>query len=124
MIQILYGWDGDHLHAFAVGDQRYSDPCFGLEEAADEDEVRVPDAFASGVKKIVYTYDFGACWEHEITLEKRTERQPGQTYPVCIAFRCSSPVEYWDEGEPSEAEPFSVTEINRRLAGLGEPGGP
>lgn len=120
VIQILYGWDGDHLHAFAVGDQCYGDPYFGLEEVADEDEVRVPDAFAPGVKKIVYTYDFGACWEHEITLEKRVERQPGQTYPVCIAFRCDSPVEYWDEDEPSEPEPFSVTEINRRLAGLGD----
>jgi ABC-type Na+ transport system ATPase subunit NatA len=36
--------------------------------------VRVRDA-----RKIPYTYDLGACWEHEITLEKTFERDPGGT---------------------------------------------
>lgn len=120
------GWDGDHLHAFTAGDRRYSDLYFGLNETADEEELRVRDAFRPGVKKVGYTYDFGACWEHEIILEKRAERQPGQAYPVCIAFRGNSPVEYWNEDEPTEAEPFSVTEVHRRLAAvdLGELGSP
>jgi hypothetical protein len=124
VIQILYGWDGDHLHDFAVGNRRYSDPFFGLEEVADEEELRVPDAFAPGVKKIVYTYDFGACWEHEITLEKRAERQPSQPCPVCIAFSGDSPVEYWDEDDSSGLEPFSLTEVNHHLASDGERGRP
>jgi hypothetical protein len=25
-IQVLFDWDGDHLHAFTVADVRYSDP--------------------------------------------------------------------------------------------------
>jgi len=124
VIQILYGWDGDHLHDFAVGDRRYSDPFFGLEEVADEEELRVPDAFTPGVKKIVYTYDFGAYWQHEITLEKRAERQLGQAYPVCIAFRGDSPVEYWHEDDPTDPEPFSLTEVNHHLAPDSEPGSP
>ncbi len=45
VIQILYGWDGDHLHDFAIGDRRYSDPFFDLEEVTDEEELRVPEAF-------------------------------------------------------------------------------
>jgi hypothetical protein len=124
VIQILYGWDGDHLHAFTVGDERYSDPFFDLEEMADEEGMRLAEAFRPAVKKIVYTYDFGACWKHEITLEKWVQRQHGQTYPVCIAFRGDSPVEYWNEDEPIEPEPFSLTEVNHQLAALGKPGSP
>jgi pRiA4b ORF-3-like protein len=120
VIQILYGWDGDHLHDFAVGDRRYSDPFFGLEEVTDEEELRVPEAFQAGAKKIVYTYDFGAGWQHEITLEERHERQPGQPYPVCIAFSGDSPAEYWDEDDPSDPEPFSLSEVNHRLAADGK----
>ena len=82
------------------------------------------EAFRAGVKKIVHTYDFGAGWQHEITLEKRPERQPGQPYPACIAFSGDSPVEYWDEDDPSDPEPFSLSEVNHRLAADGRPGGP
>jgi hypothetical protein len=124
MIQILYGWDGDHLHDFAVGDRRYSNPFFGLEEVADEEELRVPEAFQTGAKKIVYTYDFGAWWQHEITLEDRRERQSGQPYPVCVAFSGDSPAEYWDEDDPSDPEPFSLSEVNDRLATEGKLGAP
>jgi len=31
VIQLLFGWDGDHLHAFQVGRRTYSDPFFTLE---------------------------------------------------------------------------------------------
>ena len=68
---------------------------------------------------IAYTYDFGACWEHEITLEKTLRRDHSQDYPVCVAFRGDSPVEYWSEEEPEEPSPFGLNEVNRRLAALG-----
>jgi hypothetical protein len=40
-------------------------------------------------------------------------------YPVCVAFRGDSPVEYWCEEEPEEPEPFGINEVNRRLLELG-----
>jgi hypothetical protein len=40
-------------------------------------------------------------------------------YPVCVAFRGDSPVEYWSEEEPGEPRPFGLKEVNRRLAALG-----
>lgn len=119
MIQVLYGWDSDHLHEFTVGEERYSDPFFDLEERADEEEMRLAEGFGPAVKKISYTYDFGTSWTHEITMEKRLPRQPGQAYPVCVAFRGDSPVEYWSEDDPAEPEPFSLAEVNRRLAAPG-----
>jgi hypothetical protein len=56
----------------------------------------------------------------DITLEQTTRRDPGQDYPVCVAFRGDSPVEYWSEDEPEEPEPFGLNDVNRRLAALGQ----
>lgn len=50
VIQLLSGWDGDHLHAFQVGRRTYSDPFLTLEDAADENGIRVRDACRPRVK--------------------------------------------------------------------------
>lgn len=120
VIQILYGWDGGHLHDFRVGNERYSDALYGPRDTADEDEVRLPEAFGPDIKKITYNYDFGHWRAHEITLEKRLERGRDKAYPVCVAFQGDSPVEYEDEDEPAEPEPFSLTRVNDRLRNLGD----
>lgn len=116
MIQVLFGWDGDHLHEFRVGKKHYSDSFAQLEEAEDEESIRVGDALAGGVK-VWYTYDFGADWEHQVTLEKTLARKAGREYPVCVAFQASSPVEYWsdDEEDAAEPEPFDLAGVNKRL---------
>ena len=118
-IRVLFGWDSDHLHVFTVGKEQYTDPFVNLEGAGDEEEVRVQDVLARGARKITYTYDLGACWEHEIT-QKTLERDPGRDYPVCAGFKGGSPVEYCSEDEPEESRPFSLATVNRRLAALGE----
>jgi len=118
IIQVLFGWDGDHLHVFDVGGRRYTDPYFVLDDPAirSEFDLRLAAAFTPSVRKIRYTYDFGACWRHEITLEKVVEGTPGQDDPVCIAFKGDSPVEYWSEGDPQDQEPFDLAAVNQRLA--------
>jgi hypothetical protein len=50
---------------------------------------------------------------------KTLPRDHSQNYPVCVAFRGDSPVEYWSEEEPEEPSPFGLNEVNRRLAALG-----
>jgi hypothetical protein len=119
VIQVLFGWDGDHLHVFQAGKKQYSDPFVSLEGTADDNAVRVRDVLTRG-GKIGYTYDLGACWEHEITLEQTLPRDRGQDYPVCVAYKGDSPVEYWCEDDPEEPEPFDLAEVNRKLAALGE----
>ncbi len=118
-IQVLFGWDGDHLHVFRAGKKQYSDPFVNLEGTADEGAVRVWDVLKPG-GKISYTYDLGACWEHEIALEQMLARDPDQDYPVCVAYKGDSPVEYWSEDGPEEPEPFDLAEVNRNLTTLGE----
>jgi hypothetical protein len=120
VIQVLFGWDGDHLHSFTVGGRKYSDPFFELELTADEDEMRVRDAFPPGGRKAGYEYDFGASWIHEITRQKAVRLDPEQVYPVCAAFSRDSPVEYPSEENPQDPGPFSLAEVNRKLARLGD----
>ena len=123
VIQVLFGWDGDHLHLFQVGKKQYSAPYPHLEETGYDDEVRVRDA-ASAREKITYTYDLGAEWRHAITVEKTLVRDPGQDYPFCVAFRGDSPVEYWSEEDPAEPEPFDLADVNGKLAELAEQASP
>ena len=127
VIQVVYGWDGDHLHVFGVGKNRYGDPFAGLDEAKDEEETRLGELAASGAAKISYTYDLGACWQHEITLEATLAREAGRNYPVCAEFSGDSPEEYppADDGsddsddEPAQPRRFSLPDVNRKLAALG-----
>jgi hypothetical protein len=131
IIQVLFGWDGDHLHDFTVGTTRYSDPFFDLDETEDEEDLRLRDAFPVGARKpVLYEYDFGASWVHEITREKVFKLDPAQSYPACVAFKGEQPAEYaneYDEGEYSDAdqsaggEPFSLAAVNAALAELAAP---
>jgi hypothetical protein len=116
-IQVLFDWDGDHLHAFTVAGARYSDPFFDLEETADEEAVRLRDAFpASARKPVRYEYDFGAGWVHEVTRTGSSRLAPGEAVPRCLSFSGDNPVEYWDEDEPADSEPFNMAEANAALA--------
>jgi len=49
----------------------------------------------------------------------RLLRDPSQDYPVCVAYKGDSPVEYWSEDDPGEPEPFDMAEVDRELAALG-----
>ena len=115
-IQVLFGWDGDHLHAFTVAGLRYSDPLFDLEETADEEAVRLRDAFPATARKPVrYEYDFGASWVHEITRTGSSSVTPGEAVPRCLSFSGDNPVEYWNEDEPADPEPFDMAKVNATL---------
>ncbi|HEY1916145.1 MAG TPA: plasmid pRiA4b ORF-3 family protein [Streptosporangiaceae bacterium] len=120
VIQVLFGWDGDHLHVFQVGKVQYANLYAHLEETRDEEEIRVRDALTPSVRKINYTYDLGEYWLHEITLNKTLERDPRKKYPVCVGFKGDSPVEYWSEDDPEDPQPFDLAEVNRQLAALSE----
>jgi hypothetical protein len=120
VVQVLFGWDGDHLHLFEVGSARYSDPMFDLRdlEMDDESRVRLRTVFTGATKKIRYEYDFGASWWHEVTLEQVREREPGAVYPRCAGFTGDCPVEYWSEDDPQDPQPFDLAATDRRLAML------
>jgi hypothetical protein len=116
IIQIVMNWDGDHLHAFSVGDEQYGDPFYST-DLHDEESLRLSTAFTATTRTISYLYDFGASWYHDITCERVLDLDADATYPVCITGKGDFPIEYWsEEDEDQNAVPFDKDMVNRHLA--------
>lgn len=98
ILQILMGWWDGHLHQFRAGDVYYADlhPEEDLEcfyDAIDENMVKVSAVLEKVKQKVVYEYDFGDGWEHELVLEKILEPDGGVQYPVCTGGKRRCPPE-------------------------------
>lgn len=86
-IQAAMSWTNTHLHEFEVHGQTYAAP-------SEYDEIKIEDAEKTDIKlsalnlaegdKILYTYDFGDDWRHQILIEKITPVDSNQVYPCCI----------------------------------------
>jgi Plasmid pRiA4b ORF-3-like protein len=63
----------------------------GFEEVGDESAVALAQVAAEEKAKIVYVYDFGDDWRHDIVLEKITPPLPGVAYPRCTGGRGRAP---------------------------------
>ena len=89
VIQIVMGWTDSHLHDFEQGKKRYSKPdpeeemISGI-TSINEDDIGVGEVLKREKQTILYTYDFGDHWQHEIVLESVTAPDSKQFYPNCI----------------------------------------
>ncbi len=99
-IQTAMGWTNSHLHAFEVGQIRYTDPRMLDDVFPDPSEksyarLKISDLIKKqGAKmRIVYLYDYGDGWRHDVVLEKTTTRQPATRYPRCVAGKRNCPPE-------------------------------
>lgn len=95
IIQIVMGWTDSHLHAFHVGRVTYGvpDPDALVDmEMENERNVRLNQIAAEG-DKLIYEYDFGDGWEHELGIEKIFPAEKGKRYPRCIAGKRACPPE-------------------------------
>lgn len=103
-IQNAMSWTDSHLHAFYIGEQRGRDRItiefpnpegddFYRGETRDERTERIADYFGKSVKQCIYCYDFGDNWNHTIILERELPRDPGVSYPQCLAGKNACPPE-------------------------------
>lgn len=88
VIQIAMGWTDSHMHAFHAGQAVYGtpDPEFGG-ETKDERKVRLDSILGEG-EKLLYEYDFGDGWEHEVKVEKVLDADPD---PRCTGGKRACP---------------------------------
>jgi len=96
IIQLAMGWYDSHLHQFIVGEKYYGVPSideFSELELKDERKARLSQVLWKSKQKMVYEYDFGDGWEHEILLEKVLQPDPGVRYPRCIGGARACPPE-------------------------------
>ncbi|GIF74817.1 plasmid pRiA4b ORF-3 family protein [Asanoa siamensis] len=93
VIQHAMGWQDYHLHSFEVDGVQYGDPDPDGELALrDELDVRL-DAVAHKGTRLLYTYDFGDWWEHDLVVEDVFAAEPDERYPRCVAGERACPPE-------------------------------
>jgi hypothetical protein len=94
-VQAAMGWENSHLHVFAKGRQQYGEPEPGAIFGAgpkDERKVRLNQVLTSEGDKLLYEYDFGDSWLHEIQLDEIHTGAPPWP-PVCLAGKGACPPE-------------------------------
>lgn len=91
VIQIAMGWQNCHLHVFTAGKQQYGPA--GLDDAKDEENITLKQLFQKIGSKILYEYDFGDSWLHEIKLEDISKDAMELTSPLCVAGKQACPPE-------------------------------
>ena len=93
------GWDDYHLHEFELGSRRFGsleDDQFGCDDfdsVLDEKKFTLARLVDNEKTMILYTYDFGDNWRHELLVEKIVPAEPGANYPVCIKGKRACPPE-------------------------------
>ncbi len=91
VIQVAFGWDDSHRHIFETPYGR-----FGVADAELGHREETPvtlEQVAPGVDaKLRYTYDFGDDWEHDILVEKVTNRGTAASLR-CTGGRRAAPPE-------------------------------
>ena len=101
-IQIAFGWEDYHLHAFEAHGRYYRTEWTGqrhhVEDGDELRELTLADLSLRLRQKILYEYDFGDFWEHEVRIEAREAADPKKPYPVCIGGARAGPPE--DVGGP------------------------
>jgi hypothetical protein len=92
VIQVAFGWRGHHLHVFETpyGDFGQPDPDMELDHRP-EAPVTLEQVAPDVKSKILYTYDFGDGWDHDVVVEEIGPRDPALDYPRCTAGRRAAP---------------------------------
>ncbi len=94
IIQTVMGWTNSHLHQFIDEKTFYAEPDEYNELAyVDYRAIAINKLLKKEKARIVYEYDFGDGWEHEIILEKVLEGENDQVYPQCLEGKNTCPPE-------------------------------
>lgn len=93
ILQTSMGWTDSHLHAFRVKGETYGvpDPEYP-DDVGNERNVRLDQIVCEG-QTVIYEYDFGDGWEHELQVEKVVSAESGIRYPRCLAGKRACPPE-------------------------------
>ncbi len=100
VIQTTMGWTNSHLHQFIKNRTFYSVKHPDDDMYSDMDNVdykkkktRISELLSTEKDKIIYEYDFGDGWEHDIILEKILPFDGKIKYPICVTGKMNCPPE-------------------------------
>jgi hypothetical protein len=98
IIQTTMGWTNSHLHQFIKDNTFYvpKSPEDDLWEDIDNVEyskIKISDLLTKEKDKLVYEYDFGDGWEHDIIVEKIENEITNKNIPICLTGKNNCPPE-------------------------------
>lgn len=98
ILQVVMGWGEEHLYQFVLrgdfGRVFYGEPDLDYDgEMKSARRVRLSTVAPQEKAKLIYEYDFGDGWEHELLVEKILPRAAEMSYPRCLAGRRACPPE-------------------------------
>jgi hypothetical protein len=95
ILQVLMGWNDNHLYAFVINKRRYSSPTEydGVVESENSIKTKLSSISAKGAEFITYEYDFGDRWEIQLCMEPGREISPLKQSAECIEGSRRGPVE-------------------------------
>ena len=125
-LQIAFGWHGYHLHAFETVCGEFGSPDQDDDWAERQDEATATLVQVAGAERarVVYRYDFGDDWRHDMVVETIIPAEPGVAYPRCTGGRRDGPPEdcggiwVFNEQFADLGDLFTVRDLNQRLAHL------
>ncbi len=92
-LQVAMGWTDSHLHQFMKGNTYYGPPDAEMPEVRNEFKVKLKDVFRKPKERMLYEYDFGDGWLHDLVLEKVADAEPKGKYPWVLAGKRACPPE-------------------------------
>jgi hypothetical protein len=94
VLQVAFGWSGEHLHRFVIHGAEYGIAYSGgLGFADDAHRVRLSRLGFRIGERFTYEYDFTAGWRHDLRVEAIIDAEPGKAYPRCTGGRRAGPPE-------------------------------
>jgi Plasmid pRiA4b ORF-3-like protein len=155
IVQLSMGWGNYHLFNFRYHDywlelpneEDETDNGFSRFQKIDPRAIALKEFFISPKSKIIYTYDFGDSWNHEIQLQKILAPDSSIAVPYCLKGKYACPPEdcgsipgyyniieimknpkhreykeylEWLNGEPYNMEEFDINLVNENLKDLKE----
>ncbi len=93
-IQAVMGWTDSHLHQFEMNGVLYgiSDREFGVTRVS-ENKTTVDQLLRRPKDRLIYEYDFGDSWVHDVVLEAILPPGGDGRYPIVEAGRRACPPE-------------------------------
>ena len=94
ILQVAMGWTDSHLHQFEAKGQLYGKPSReSFLPLKDEARVNLGQVLVREKESILYEYDLGDSWTHQIVLEKVLAPSPNAKAPQCIGGARACPPE-------------------------------
>lgn len=94
VLQRVMGWTDSHLHLFRAGGIEYGVRDDELPQIRSEKSVRLGTLLLKPGDRLVYEYDFGDSWEHDIELLRVLPPDPGPgKYPFVLEGARACPPE-------------------------------